>query len=172
MLEDIYNLYENECDNDNDKLLIPLKIGNNEGTPKLNIKMYINPFKEECPICYEKIIRKSDAYLTECGHSFHKICILKSYEAKQLIKPNSMFRCPYCRSSVGPDVENFGERYNIFYTENYMTLSNKFKINHLDNLENFWMRNDYIIPLICKNKHYLGMNNNCNICRLHRQGKY
>lgn len=168
MLEDIYNLYEHEYDNNNNKLLIPLKIGNNEGMPKLKIKMYIKPF-EECPICYEQIIRKSEAYLTECGHSFHKICITKSYEAKQLMKPNSIFRCPCCRSIVGADVENFAERYNVFY---HQTCPTRFNVNQLDNLENFWMNNQYLIPLICKNKHYLGMKNNCNICQLHRQGKY
>lgn len=170
MLEEVYNLYEHKSNINN--LLIPLKIGNNEGKPRLNIKMYIRPFKEECPICYDKIIRKSDAYLTECGHSFHKACIFKAYEAKQLMKPFSVFRCPCCRQSLGADVEDFGARYNIFYPQNCICINSKFYINHIDNLENFWMNNDYIMPLICKNKHYLGMNNDCHLCHLFRQGKY
>lgn len=158
MLEDVYNLYENN--NNNYPLVsypvLPFKIGNDEGEPKLNIKMYVKPF-EKCPICYEQIIKKSDAYLSVCGHAFHKKCIFKAYEVKQLMKPMSNFRCPMCRTSLGTDMEEINERYDLY--DDY---------NELDNLESFWIKKDFTMPLICKNKHYLGMNSNCVKCQKYR----
>jgi hypothetical protein len=37
-----------------------------------------------------------------------------------------------------------------------------------DNLENFWLTKDFIIPEYCdniKNSHYLGMKKNCKKCK-------
>lgn len=45
----------------------------------MRVKCYINP-QEDCSICLEKICNKSDAYLTNCGHAFHKSCLFKTYE--------------------------------------------------------------------------------------------
>lgn len=151
-MEDIYNLYE-YANVDKTNLILPIKMGNDEMHPRLNTKMYIKPF-ENCPICYDDIIRKSDAYLSVCGHGFHKKCIFKAYEAKQLGKKCSVFRCPCCRTSLGTDVEEINEKYNLFNDE----------MNGLDVLENFWIKKDYTMPLICNN-HYLGMNKNCPNCK-------
>jgi hypothetical protein len=153
-MEDIYNLYEySNINKNNESIILPIKIGNDEMKPKLNIKMYIKP-NDICPICYENIIRKSDSYLSICGHGFHKKCIFKAYEAKQLSKKCSVFKCPCCRTSLGTDIEEINERYDLFND----------KANGLDILESFWIKKDYMMPLIC-NKHYLGMDKNCIKCK-------
>ena len=156
-MEDIYNLYE--YSNTNKNIILPIKIGNDEIKPKLNTKMYIKP-NDICPICYENIIRKSDSYLSVCGHGFHKKCIFKAYEAKQISKPCGLFRCPCCRTSLGTDLEEINERYNLFNDD----------VNGLDILESFWIKKDYTMPLIC-NKHYLGMNKNCIKCKNYNENK-
>ena len=157
-MEDIYNLYEYSNINKNsESIILPIKIGNDEMEPKLNIKMYIKPH-DICPICYENIIRKSDAYLSVCGHGFHKKCIFKAYEAKQISKKCSVFKCPCCRTSLGTDVEEINERYDLFNEH----------ANGLDILESFWIKKDYTMPLIC-NEHYLGMNKNCIKCKKYNE---
>lgn len=153
-LEDIYNLYEFEPDEEK-SILIKNKIGNNECQPSFTRKMYIKPF-DKCPICYDEIIRKKDAYLTQCGHAFHKKCIFNSYVFKQKNKKCSNFKCPLCRISLGTDIEEINERYNIWNG------------NELDNLENFWHKKDFIMPHICPNgNHWYGMNynKNCKYCK-------
>lgn len=163
MLEDVYDLYEHDDDRNENKnnLLIPLKIGNDDGRPSLKIKRYIKQF-EECPICYDPISHKSNAYLSECGHAFHKSCIYNAYESKQLTKLYSAFRCPMCRSMIGGDVYNFPQKYNCIDVK---------CINYLDELENFEIMRRYAMPSICIYGHYLGMKLDCNNCELYRQGK-
>jgi len=41
-----------------------------------------------CPICYEPINHRKNAYLTDCGHSFHYECI------KPWVEKNK--HCPIC----------------------------------------------------------------------------
>jgi len=164
-MEDIYDLYEysnlnkNTNKNNSNSIILPIKMGNDEMKPKLNVKMYIK-FSENCPICYEDIIRKSDAYLSQCGHSFHKKCIFKCYETKQLDKRCSVFRCPCCRTSLGTDIEEINERYDLF-NEN---------ANGIDALESFWIKKDYIMPLLCDG-HYLGMDSKCIRCKKYNKGE-
>lgn len=152
-LEDVYNLYEFHPNQQNN-VVIKNKIGNNECRPCFTRKMYIKPF-EECPICYTPITKKSDAYLTQCGHAFHKKCIFESYVFKQQYKTCSNFKCPYCRISLGTDIEEINERYDAWNG------------NELDNLENFWHKKDFIMPHICpNNNHWYGMNyKECKFCK-------
>ena len=148
-LEDIY--YDDKVINE-DSIVIPNNIGNNE--IKQNRKMYIKPF-EKCPICYDEIMRKTDAYLTSCGHGFHKKCLFKAYEVKQKMKAKSNFKCPCCRSNLGMDVEEINDKYDVWNG------------NEMDNLENFWIKKDFILPHICRNNydHWYGMNKNCSQCK-------
>ena len=46
---------------------------------------------EQCSICLEKIERKSQFYMTYCGHFFHKNCI----QANQILQ-----NCPICREQI------------------------------------------------------------------------
>ena len=135
----------------------PITIGCSSVPCSLKRKCYIKQY-EECPICMEKISRKCDAYLTSCGHSFHKQCIFKTAEEKWIKKYASQIRCPICRTSLGIDIHNINSRYNSIP-------------GSLDDLENFWIRKDYIIPEICDThwNHYLGLNKNCNTCLEYRK---
>ena len=47
----------------------------------LTQKNYIR-IGEECPICYDDIVNKKQAFLTECGHAFHYECIQNYYKYK------------------------------------------------------------------------------------------
>ena len=138
-------------------------------TPKFTIKSYkfvcssIYKCKNtECAICKnnlsensvaEENLISSNVNIGVCGHGFHKKCIFKAYESKQLSKKCSVFRCPCCRTSLGTDIEEINERYDLYNEE----------ANGLDILESFWIKKDYTMPLIC-NEHYLGMGKNCTKC--------
>ena len=148
-------VFNEKCYCIEDQNVLPFTIGDTTVPCRLKYKCYINP-NESCPICLECISHKSDAYLTSCGHSFHKKCITYFFERKQLIKYASVFRCPMCRTNLG--YINCSERYNY---------NNQ---NGLDYLENFWLLNDYMICEVCeKSGHYKGMNRNCETCIKYRK---
>jgi Ring finger domain len=134
----------------------PITIGDTNLRCRLNTKCYIKP-GEECPICYESINTKTNAFLTSCGHSFHRKCLFKVYENKCKKSVFTNFRCPMCRTVISNYL--FHDKYNI-----------KKNMNTLDYLENFWITKDYEVPTYCSNKynHYLGMNNSCKKCKFYR----
>lgn len=187
-LEDVFYLYERnsryyhdcnlkncieECDDcwSNDDCYCHLKqevkpftIGDQFAPCNLKVKCYIKP-GQECPICYEQILTKNTAFITNCGHAFHKKCLFKCMETKWLSGGYlSTTRCPLCRCSLGhPDME---QRYRSSY------FSYNFENdNELDKLEDFWITKDYRLPTFCSNgyKHYLGINNGCHICKSYRK---
>ena len=138
----------------------PFTIGDQYVPCDFKVKCYIKP-GEECPVCYESIMTKSSAFITSCGHRFHKNCLFKYIESKWLSTSyNSTARCPMCRSSLGhPD---FIQRYkSSYYSLNYDDG------NELDKLEDFWVSKDYLLPLFCSNSydHYLGCDKSCFICQ-------
>ena len=49
-----------------------------------------NKTMSECPVCYETMT--TGVYNTECGHAFHKKCMLRWLEKNDT--------CPMCRDSV------------------------------------------------------------------------
>lgn len=96
----------------------PITIGDQTLPCRMSVKTYI-PIGEMCPICLEGIYSKNNAYLTGCGHGFHKSCIRLVLE----ICGNKNLICPSCRGNLGkPDIPG---RYGNTDTE-------------LDCLENFW----------------------------------
>ena len=139
------NNWDNKCFCYLSSIVKPVVIG--DTTTKCNIykKCYIK-IGTECPICYEDITNKNNAFLTSCGHAFHKSCISKLNEFTML------YKCPVCRRSLG-QYEEF-KRYDI--------------TNNLDRLENFWLTKDIIPRQICIKKHILGLNKNCKYCRKYR----
>ena len=150
--------YDNICYCFLDENVFPITIGEQTINCMLNRKCYIK-IGEECPICLEKIIYKTNAYLTGCGHAYHRLCLFKVFETQWKQKPYSTFKCCICRCYLGcPDLF---ERYNK-------------NGNELDQLENFWLSKDYIMGIFCgRNKHYLGMNNKCKKCLIYRiTGEY
>lgn len=173
--EDVFYLYERNSrhyyDNENDieyyeenkiNPVRPYTIGNQFVKCSLDRKIYIKP-GEACPICFDNIEIKKNAYLTICGHSFHKKCIFDYYEHKRLDNPYSQLRCPLCRFNNGHDLKSLEYRYHI----------NVIKPNYCDDLENFWLNKDYKLLQICsKNKkHFIGMNKNCQNCKKYRNGE-
>lgn len=138
----------------------PVTIGDQTVKCNFKRKIYIIP-NQECSICLEPIVTKSNAYLTSCGHGFHKSCIYKAFETKMLKKYASQFKCPECRTKLGYDLDNLNDRYNT--NNDNDNDNNKFT---LDDLENFWIRKDYNLPQLCSTnwKHYIGFNVGCSVC--------
>lgn len=157
------NYYSNsDCCCNLRKEVLPFTIGDQTTPCNFKVKCYIKP-GDECPICYEPILMKSSAFITSCGHHFHKKCIFKYMETKWEISSYiSSVKCPMCRSSLGhPD---FVQRYrSSYFTYNYDDE------DHLDKLEDFWISKNYKIPVYCNNKynHYLGFNKSCLICKIY-----
>ena len=175
-LEDVYDLYERTrlvyskccsetCEKFNDgtcwcslrECVQPLHIGEIQTPCKLNRKFYINPGSDGCSICLEKIFMKKDAFITGCGHTFHRSCLFQYYQVRQNQKPLSVLKCPLCRCSLGFPI--FLQKYKILGSN----------INYLDLLENFWLTKDFNIPSYCYNRqckpHYAGMEKKCAKCR-------
>jgi hypothetical protein len=177
-LEDVFYLFERnsryyytckkchdyECNCYEKPDILPFTIGDQTASCDLKVKCYIKP-GDECPICYDPIMTKSSAFITDCGHSFHKKCLFKSMETKWLSTAySSNARCPMCRNSLGHP--EFIQRYRSSY------FSYKYKNdNKLDQLEDLWLSIDYKLPNFCSNKydHYLGLSKACQICKSYRE---
>lgn len=183
--EDVFYLYErNKCVYDNCKLagktcptqeysaqcycqianepVLPLTIGDQNIACNYNRKVYIKP-GEECSICLDTICQKNNAYLTSCGHSFHKSCLFKAFEKKAHFSQN--FSCPLCRARLG--YPEFYCRYPCFINDDTL------QTNFLDVLEDFWLSKEFILIHTCStgdNAHDLGMKNNCRNCVAYRNG--
>lgn len=138
--------------------VLPIAIGDQSVPCDFKRKVYIRP-GEECSVCLESIFQKNTAYLTPCGHSFHKLCLFKVYETKEQKLKN--FKCPACRANLG---------YPEFYCR-YSPSYNFPKINHLDSLEDFWLSKDFkTIQVCCKGRnHSLGMKKTCKNCLNYRK---
>jgi hypothetical protein len=125
----------------------------------LKIKHYLK-IGETCSICLDEIYRRKDAFLTDCGHSFHLKCII-NYDYKNSFEKLGVF-CPLCRSDMG----------------NYLDFRDKYKYsrNGLDILEDFETNIHLKLPNICYNydegyfnKHFYGNRfKECLYCRLKR----
>ena len=134
-----------------------LHIGNLGRRPNLKIKAYIAP-GEECPICLEEILHKSNAHLTLCGHAFHKTCFHELYRRSPGIDPS----CPVCRD-------------DLMYEE--LSETTYFSESGLDKLEDFWMNKDIAIPCPClkyhRTDHFAGACKDCSGClKWRRTGRY
>lgn len=161
------SIYE-ECYCHLNVCVLPITIGDQEASPHISIKTYINP-QQECSICLEEISKKSNAYITNCGHGFHKLCLFKMYENqfKQHRRETNYdyykLKCPLCRRQI------FNRTFYCRYPQWSVLKKNK---NYLDILEEFWLSKDFTIGLLCyksNNEHYLGMNKNCQYCLHYRQ---
>ena len=160
--EDVFPLYERKRSFTSGEVVQPVTIGDQSVPCRFRVKCYIRP-GEECPICLEKIMLKKDAFLTGCGHSFHRGCLFKTFQAKWNENPFSVLRCPMCRCGLGFPL----------LLEKYRSLDdNHYSKNHLDELENFWLTKDFHMPYYCilvkKGRrdpvHYLGMKPSCTNC--------
>lgn len=153
-IDECPDCYKNMCYCFLKQNVLPCVIGDHNTQCKLNKKCYIRP-GEDCPICYEPILTKTNAYLTECGHAFHKSCMSKCIETKWLCKYDGDFNCPICRHHLG-----------------YLEITKRYSSeNVLDKLENLWISKENDIPIFCSRNynHYLGMHDSCYICEKYRK---
>jgi hypothetical protein len=157
--EDYKNCLNKTCYCNINKTVLPFTIGDQDTECNIKYKCYIK-LGEKCPICYESIMMKSSAFLTVCGHAYHKKCLFKYLEYKWLSTSFiTSVKCPMCRCSVG--YPEFMRRYR----SSYFSINHK-DDNQLDKLEDFWICNEYNLPESCSNgyDHYLGFDSNCFIC--------
>ena len=163
-IENCPDYWSDECYCHNKQEVLPFTIGDQNIPCDIKIRCYIRP-GDECPICCEEIITKSSAFITNCGHHYHKKCLSKYLETKWLLtKYTSPARCPMCRCSLGhPD---FIQRYRA----SYFSFSYK-NDNEIDKLEDFWISYKYRLPNFCSNgyNHYLGIKQDCYCCELYRE---
>jgi hypothetical protein len=140
----------------------PFTIGDQTVPCRLHVKCYLRP-DQECPICLEKIAIKKDAFLTGCGHAFHRKCLFTAIEMKWKQKLYSVLKCPLCRTGLS---------ISSFLYERYINSDSK-KVHQLDQLENFWLTKDLLLPHYCTNRksgvHYLGMKHSCTNCKQYRK---
>ena len=115
-------------------------IGNAEVPCDMKRRCYVKP-GQECPICFESILTKTSAYLTCCGHAFHKKCIFELVESKWLQSYPCTIHCPLCRTYLGSEIYEMTKRYNVFVQEKPM--------NYLDRLEEFWIGKDFELIVPC-----------------------
>lgn len=146
----------NICNCHYNELVNPITIGFTDTECDVMRKTYIKP-GQECAICLDPIIRKSEAYLTGCGHGFHKLCATKMFHMQIQMNKTSSFRCPMCRCNLG--MPCIPEKYNSF----------SFDKNGLDKLEDFWNYFDYQELIYCDNGHVEGMNKDCMLCTKYRK---
>lgn len=124
----------------------------------LKIKHYIN-IGDTCPICYDEINNKRNAFLTNCGHSFHYDCII-NYDYANSFNSQYGVKCPICRDEMG-SYEDLKDRY----------IKSR---NGLDILEDFEMNIKKKLPKVCfdifrlkYNNHFFGMDYyNCFYCQV------
>ncbi len=89
-------VWNNECYCYESEEIQPRTIGDQTLPCRFHVKTYI-PIGEMCPICLDGIYIKNNAYLTGCGHAFHKSCIRSVLETF----PHKNLMCPFCRANLG-----------------------------------------------------------------------
>lgn len=127
-------------------------------------KTYVK-YDDKCSICVDCIGPAHKAFITECGHIFHRTCLSEYFHFLKLNKHKLCLICPICRANLGSP-EFFGLRY-------YSDLSTDYK--GLDLLENYSNPNNFNDMVhICNSNHirphYLGINTNCMKCKLYISG--
>lgn len=127
-------------------------------------KCYVG-FGEICSICLDPIISKSTAWLTPCGHPFHRKCAINNHNYRQMhnmtLECSNSIPCPVCR---------FGLIECCVGLENLDKYNTK---NGLDKLENFWLNINIKPYELCYNCNKgLGMNKSCDNCKSYRNTGY
>jgi len=117
---------------------------------------------DECPICYENIMTRKDAFILQCGHAFHFSCLEKN---KNYSDDNYCGKCPMCRFEYNLRYGHKDSSFRYFIADDYI------EPNYIDMLTDFWNMNDVIVPKLClesNTKHYIGMKDNCEYCEDYR----
>jgi len=96
---------------------------------------------ESCNICFDNINTSRDAYLSNCGHSFHHSCIYKYQYVKENTDHEDIM-CPVCRQDPGA--------WNLDITKYWLYDTT----TSLDKLDNFWIFLDINQPCL----------DSCHVC--------
>lgn len=154
------NYYNDECMCHYHQIVFPYRFYEC-GFPRnkkieFSTKMYIS-FGQTCPICLESILHKKDAWLTPCGHGFHRNCIIDTFEHymnnKNRVRHSNTMPCPICREDL------------VDCCIGKLTIDRYKGISLLDRLENFWLTIDKKLIITChKCDETLGFNINCHYC--------
>ena len=164
-LESCESAWNEECYCCYKQTVFPYTIGDQTLPCSMKVRCYIRP-GDECPVCLEKIYTQKTAYITGCGHAFHKSCLFNIMKTKWMSTSYAKtVRCPMCRKSLGrPDM---AQR----YCSNYLSSNNHRDSNGLDKLEDYWLSNDLQMPYFCSDgyDHFLGLGKNCYICDEYRE---
>jgi hypothetical protein len=124
----------------------------------LKIKHYLK-IGETCSICFDEIMSKKDAYLTDCGHSFHLKCII-DYDYKNSFLKNGVF-CPICRQDMG----NYNNLKDSYTETTINTTAELFDFE--DNIKTKLPKICYDFNNYAYNMHFHRMNyEDCKYCRL------
>jgi Ring finger domain len=155
------HMVDNICYCRNHLAVSPTRIiGCGFSKPSLTTKCYIG-FGEQCSICLEPIVSKTNAHLTPCGHPFHRKCLIDNYQYREkhnmTLEFSNEIPCPVCRTGLVWCCVGF-ENLDKYNTE-----------NGLDKLENVLLSISIAPYLSCyKCNKGLGMNKSCNICECYR----
>lgn len=146
-----------ECLCHHDQIVRPQDIGEWWQPPKPARKCYIE-IGADCPICLSAIQHKRNAWLTVCGHAFHRTCLMTYYNTyMETVKPyGNCVPCPICREELPTCCAGFE--------------MGRYVGNELDGLENFTQLCDLMLPAKCyKCDRDEGMNRTCAACIDYRQ---
>jgi hypothetical protein len=146
----------------------------NSHSDNISKKMYIK-FGEECPICFEGIYFRKNAFLTPCGHAFHKKCLHKAHVSKLISNVSfheEKLSCPMCRYNVSTDLFYNPSKYYVYKKsiENINVSNNKNIINSMDffaTIDNLFENIELNCPTLCvgSQRHFLGTKKTCEICK-------
>lgn len=110
-------------------------------------------FGHECSICLEPVTTTLNAWKTECGHIFHKTCLIRYYDTAL----SKNFCCPYCREKL------YGFEWWAFSV--YDILSSNCD-NYLDQVHYYELYTEMIPQNICEEcDNIIGCTKNCFGCK-------
>lgn len=133
-----------------------------ESRPEMNQKCYI-AFGDTCYICMDPITSKTNAWLTPCGHQFHRKCVITNHVYRQThgmtLEFSNEIPCPVCREGLVNCCVGIDD------LDKYHRPKNK-----LDVLENFWLSITFAPYVSCyKCDKGMGMTINCDACEKYRK---
>lgn len=130
----------------------------------------------DCPICMESIETGKNCLTTECGHSFHTSCLMKSVA-------HNGFGCPYCRTAMTEDHEEEEEDSSVYtdesdeeyeFEEDDLLRGFRFFFNRINNYENdaedIEEEDDYMFYTVFENQDVIPPSAECIVNELQEQG--
>uniref|UniRef100_A0A6C0LKN5 RING-type domain-containing protein n=1 Tax=viral metagenome TaxID=1070528 RepID=A0A6C0LKN5_9ZZZZ len=73
----------------------------------------------DCPICFDTVVLgEKNVVTTECGHTFHASCLMKSVA-------HNGFGCPYCRTAMAEEVADDEDDEDEEYEDDEESLSSE-----------------------------------------------